>query len=490
MPATLERLPYAERSKRAAYTIVGVQSPADVNAASLKKAQHRFVPRGGALELMYCHDQEVVLCGPAETGKTYAACWKAHLIASKYPGCVGVIVRKTANSLHPTVLQTFKRVTAGAPIIPFGGERPERYIYANGSTIWVGGMDNAEKVLSGERDFIYVCQAEELTLNDWEILTTRCTGRGAIIPHPQIFGDCNPSSTRHWLRARAESGRLNLLRSVHEDNPSLYDDDGEITEQGRRTMAVLDSLTGVRRRRLRDGQWATAEGAVYDTFDSTDGGPHVRVRSWREMQRFVLGFDEGYTNPAVILLTGIDGDGRLHVFREFYQRGVVQSDLCAKSAEWFKDPIHTIDESAPVVKLNVGYAQNVVLPCEAMIADDAAAGFIAEVELPPYNVRAYGAGKGKVMDGVELVRSALVVQQDGLARLSFDPSCVNTINDFESYRMKSEKDEPLKEDDHGPDTVRYVKKWLAGQRGQHGDFEVAASLGQRRQRKEDRSEVL
>jgi len=58
---------------------------------------------------------------------------------------------------------------------------------------------NPDKVLSSERDFIFTNQTEELGLDDWEKLRTRTTGRGAIIPHPQLFGDCNPARRMRWI---------------------------------------------------------------------------------------------------------------------------------------------------------------------------------------------------------------------------------------------------------------------------------------------------
>ena len=64
-------------------------------------------------------------------------------------------------------------------------------------------------------------------------------------------------------------------------------------------------------------------------------------------------------------------------------------------------------------------------------------------------------GKGRVTDGIHSVQAALKVQGDGLPRLTVDPSCVNTINEFESYEWKPEKDEPKKENDHAMDTIRY-----------------------------------
>lgn len=386
-----------------------------------------YTPYGGASKLMYNTDHECVIVGPAETGKTLAACWKAHILASKYPGCQGAIVRKTQKSVYGSVLQTFERVIKDAPVQPYGGEKPEKYIYANNSVIWVGGMDNPDKILSSERDFIYTNQTEELSLDDWEKLVTRATGRSSVVLYPQIFGDCNPGSARHWIRDRAEAGKLTLIISRHQDNPTLFDPEtGGITAQGERTMNILGDLTGVRRKRLLEGIWATAEGAVYDMFN-----PHIHVmeRDNSEFQRWLLMMDEGYTNPAVILLAGIDGDGRLHLAREFYRRGVLQKDVVAEAVRWR-------DDFDPYI----------------VAVDAAAAGLIAD--LVDVGLPAQGF-KGRVLDGITLVQSYLKVQGDGKPRLTIDPACINVINEFESYVWKPEKDEPIKENDHAMDALRY-----------------------------------
>lgn len=390
-------------------------------------AEAVYTPYGGAADFIYSQDHEVILAGPAETGKTLAACWKAHILASKYAGCQGTILRKTQKSVYGSVLQTFERVIKGAPVQPYGGEKPEKYIYVNGSIIWVGGMDNPDKILSSERDFIYPNQAEELVLDDWEKMATRVTGRNAVIPCPQIFGDCNPGSANHWIRERAKAGKLTLIPSRHQDNPTLFDPiTGEITVQGKRTLSILSDLTGVRRRRLLEGIWATAEGAVYDMFNPEI---HIKERERGEFQRWLLMMDEGYTNPAVILLVGIDGDGRLHLAREFYRRGVLQKDVVAVALEWSAD-------FKPYI----------------VAVDAAAAGLIAD--LRDIGLPAQGF-KGRVLDGITMVQGYLKLQGDDKPRLTIDPACVNTINEFESYVWKPEKDEPIKENDHAMDALRY-----------------------------------
>ena len=106
-------------------------------------------------------------------------------------------------------------------------------------------------------------QAEEISLEDWGILCSRATGRAGNSPYPQVMGDCNPSVPWHWIRARAREGRLVVLESRHEDNPTLFDR-GEWTPLGRSTLETLDALPGVLRDRLRHGRWVAAEGTVYE----------------------------------------------------------------------------------------------------------------------------------------------------------------------------------------------------------------------------------
>jgi phage terminase large subunit len=389
-----------------------------------------YTPRGAAEDFIYSRDPEIIIVGPAETGKTIAACWKLHTIMTKYSGIQSAIIRKSYKSMPGSVLQTFGKIIKGSPVQIYGGERPEKYIYPNGSIIWVGGMDNPDKVLSSERDIIYVNQAEELEQGEWETLTTRVTGRAGNLPYSQLCGDCNPAGSQHWIRQRAKDGKLKLLFSKHQDNPTLYTDDGKLTERGKRTMSTLQSLSGVRYKRLFLGEWATAEGAVYEMFNRNN---HVLVRDSSEFVYWGLAIDEGYTNPAVILLIGTDSDGRKHIFQEFYERGKLQSDVVAAAQE-------------------MAAGKNVT----EIAVDASAAGLIADlrnVGLPAV------PQKGRVLDGIHVVQEHLKVRGDGRPYLTVDPSCVNTINEFESYVWKPRKDEPVKEMDHAMDALRY---YLAG----------------------------
>lgn len=396
-----------------------------------------YSPKGGNKTFMYAHENEVMVSGPSETGKTIGACFKLHLLAIKYPGLQGAIVRKTKESMYSSVLQTFDRVIAGAGVTVYGNKKVERYIYPNGSVYWVGGMDKPAKMLSSERDIIYVNQAEELNEDEWETLTTRTTGRGAIIPHPQLIGDCNPGPPKHWIIQRAERGSLRLIPTTHRDNPTLFNEDGSLTERGVRTMGVLDKLTGVRRLRLLLGQWAAAEGTVYDTFDRN---VHVRSRFPDVMVSWYLALDDGYTNPAVILRIGEDPDGRWHIFEEFYQTGYIQDDVAEEAKK-----------------------MHARTPVRLAAVDSAAPGLVEA--LRKKGVPATSA-KGKLLPGIRKIQDRLKVQPDGKPRLTVDPSCINTINEFESYVWMKNRDEPIDAHNHSLGAVRYLQDAMDGDTGE------------------------
>ena len=283
-----------------------------------------FAPRGAVKALWTTRDPETMVAGPAETGKTYGCLHWLDALAWKYPGMQAAIVRKTYQSAVASVVQTYERKVLGAtsPVRAYGGDRPQWYDYPNGSRVWVGGMDNPGKVLSSERDIVYANQAEELTLDDWETLRTRATGRAGNMPYARSVGDCNPGPPQHWILQRERAGRLTVLHSRHEDNPALYDDAGHLTDQGRTTLAVLDSLTGVRHQRLRLGLWVSAEGTVYDLQEA-----HLGDDLFQPDKPTQLAVDPSNGSGPYAALVLQQVGTRVLVVGEFYRVGGMDEDL-------------------------------------------------------------------------------------------------------------------------------------------------------------------
>ena len=417
----------------------------------LEESDGGYDPRGAALELWGCRNQEVILSGPAETGKTYACLQKLHALCIRYPGIQCAMVRKTRKSMTGSVLQTYERKVIRGGVKPYGGSHVEWYDYDNGSRIYVGGMDNPDKILSSERDVIYVNQAEELTLDDWEKLLTRATGRAGNMPYPQMLGDCNPWGPSHWILKRAQAGALKLLESRHEDNPTLFTPDGEMTEQGVRTMAVLDTLTGIRYQRLRRGKWVSAEGIIYDSWDRAvhviDPIPLPDV--WTRYR--VIDF--GYTNPFVCLWFAQDKDGRLYLYRELYQTGLL------------------VEDAAKEINRLTG-SENI----RATICDHDAED---RATLERYGIPTIPAKKDVKM-GIQAVQTRLRKAGDGRPRLyvfsdclvepdkklleAKQPTCL--IEEMEEYVWElardgvADKETPRKIYDHSEDCLRYLCLYL------------------------------
>lgn len=431
---------------------------ATLAAASLKLKREHAAPvlipkfRGAALEAMEPTRIETIVAGPAETGKTFATLWKLDTLLRETPNASAVIIRKVRADMDSSVLKTWDRVIAiRGGVSKQGGEHPKAYDYANGARVWIIGLDNPGKVLSSGHDWIYVNQAEELTLNEWEILTTRVTGREAVTTTPQIFGDCNPGPSQHWIKNREG---LRLLHSRHEDNPALFNEDGTRTAQGEHTLRTLDALTGVRRERLYLGNWVAAEGQVFEEFSRA---VHMVKRfdppsAWR---RF-LTIDFGYTNPFAAQKWVEDGDGRLYLEREIYRTRT------------------TVEDHAVAIKAMMGpHSYTGIGDCEDPQA-------IATLARCGVRVEPSVKGPGSVIAGIQVVQQRLRVEDDGRPRLyvmegslverdeelaaARRPLCL--VDEFEVYRWskdvsgRANKEEPVKENDHACDAMRQLVMFL------------------------------
>lgn len=401
---------------------------------------------GGNNDAFYCHDAEVLLIGPAETGKTLAFLTKLHLLAYKYPKASLVILRKTLTSTYSTVLRTFQeKVIGDMPVRPYGGEKPQWFDYPGGARVWVAGMDKSTRILSAEHDVIFVNQAEELTIDDWETLTTRTTGRAGHIPYPQTIGDANPSWPKHWMYQRES---IQQFYSWHKDNPVLYDpESGEQTAQGTQTLERLANLTGLRYTRLFKGQAALAEGAIYENWheDTHLIDPFQIPDDWVRFRCV----DFGYTNPFVCQWWAIDGDGRMYLYREIYHTQRLVED-----------------HARQIVELSQGEKIETTV-CDHDAEDRAT--------LARHGVPTGGARK-MVSVGIQAVQSRLRIAGDGKPRLYMMRDCVVekdlqlerdykplcTADEFPGYAWektadgKPNKETPGKINDHGMDAVRYA----------------------------------
>lgn len=402
-----------------------------------------YAPIGGALQLFRCRDREIVMHGPAGTGKTRAALEKMYLVAQKYPGMRGLIVRKTRSSLTESAMVTMEsKVVLTGVLSPQDVRRQFRHSYdfINGSSIVLGGMDNADRIMSTEFDMILVIEATELTEDDFEKLQTRL--RNGTMPYQQIIAECNPSGPHHWIKRRIDSGRATEVVSRHKDNPSVTPE----------YLDTLSGMTGHRRARLFLGQWSAAEGLVFDNFDRSIHVVDVMPPGW-ESYRKVRSIDFGYTNPFVCQWWAIDGDGRAFLYREWVRQGM------------------TVKDHADVISRLSGSERY-----EATVADHDSGD---RATLRQCGIDTVAANKS-VSPGIQELSGRLSISGDGKPRLYILRGATvgsdSKLDDakrpqglaaeIEGYMWqrasdgKPSKEEPVKENDHSCDAARYCMMYI------------------------------
>jgi PBSX family phage terminase large subunit len=430
---------------------------------------HSYTPRGAALDVMHHRGPEVLLSGPAGTGKSRACLEKLHAVMLANAGARGLIVRKVRDTLSSTGLVTWREhvvpeALALGVVEFYGGSasEPPQYRYRNGSRVMIGGMDKPTKVMSSEYDVIYVQEAIELSTTDWESLTTRL--RNGRVSFQQLLADTNPDAPTHWLYARTRTGPTALLHSRHEDNPTLCDEQGVPTERGAAYLSKLDALTGVRYERLRHGRWVAAEGLVYEDYRPDihhrpiADPPHDWARYWS--------VDFGYTNPFVLQCWAVDHDGRAYLYRELYRTKRLVED-------------HARDILAIVRKADGTWRepQPQAIVCDHDAEDRAT--LERHLEMPTT------AAVKTISDGIQAVQARLRVQDDGKPRLYLNPAALVardpeldegklpacTIDELPGYvwdrpregtvaAEKGPKEVPAKRNDHGVDALRYLCAYL------------------------------
>jgi PBSX family phage terminase large subunit len=253
--------------------------------------EHLYHAKGAAARLFREQSPELLIEGPAGTGKTRAVLEKVNWLCEEHAGIRILICRATRVSMTESVLVTFenKVLWPGHPAVTGTASRANRhsYTYPNGSEIICGGLDNPDRIMSTEYDVICVFEATETSEEAVEKLATRL--RNNVLPYQQLICDCNPAAPGHWLNQRALRGQMVRLLSRHNDNPSVTPE----------YLGTLKGLTGHRRARLYEGRWVAGEGTVYPEFDVER---HViRAFPIPDSWPWIVWWDPGYFHKTAII---------------------------------------------------------------------------------------------------------------------------------------------------------------------------------------------
>jgi phage terminase large subunit len=255
--------------------------------------------------------------GKAGTGKTF---WEGVLLEhlhSRFSGLRSLVLRKTRVSLNESFLQVFEDdvLGTGHPMRA-GASRAHRtkYVWPNGSETILGGMDNPTRLFSTQYDLVLFVEGIEFTADEYQSIYRAMRNPG--VPFKAIITDTNPGAETHFLNRWPENPnkRMERVLTDHKHNPVYYDPVKKAwTPRGRQYRENLDQLSGVLRKRLRDGLWCAAEGAVWPNFSHdvhlVDPGKvtkkHPDGENLPHFDYFIGGIDWGVRDPKVLQVWGV-----------------------------------------------------------------------------------------------------------------------------------------------------------------------------------------
>jgi PBSX family phage terminase large subunit len=300
----------------------------------------------------------------------------------------------------------------------------------NGSEILFRTASDPDRLRGPSVSWFFMDEAALCLHRAYEIMIGRLRQFG-------VFGYAWMATTpkgRNWVWQKfvqnMTAGRK-MFKAVSSDNVYL---DKAVLE------AWQQSYTGDFAKQELEAEFVSFEGLIYPEFTPEKHGTTIIPNQFTQV---IAGVDWGYVHAGVILVLGLDGDGRAWVIEEHYQRQ-------RRIEEWVS--------VAKEVRQTWGIKTFFCDPSEP----DYIKAF-RDAGLPAQ------AADNSVNSGLQRVKNRLVVQKDGRPRLMVHRSCVWLESEFQAYQWAvnrfGQRDMPLKANDHTLDALRYAVMGLdAGQK--------------------------
>lgn len=285
----------------------------------------------------------------------------------------------------------------------------------NGNEIWMGGVDDPEKLKSIEGvTSVWLEEATAFNASDFVELDRRFY---ADTPHhKEILITFNPISTNNWIYSLFFSGQeykddTLYVHTTLADNPWAPPDKLKVVERYKNTDDMAYRVYGL-------GEWGALQGLIYHPFA-------IGVAPDKRPEQTFYGLDFGYNVPSALIRVDVH-DGQYYVSELLYQTEMTAADIIAKIKA------SEVERHAPIY-------------CDA--ADPAT---IEAIHRAGYNAK---PAKKDVLQGISHIKSLhdKIVVTDA----------PNLTREAGLYRWQVDKDEqpmdrPVKSEDHALDALRYA----------------------------------
>lgn len=335
-----------------------------------------------------------------------------------YPKSVTIILAPTYRMLHDSTMRTMFAIIPDVCYTYHKSE--ERCEFPNGSEFLFRSADSPDRLRGIEAAFLHVDEGAMVSKAAWDIAIGRLRQQG--YPHRAIV-TTTPKGF-NWI----------YDAFIQNESPDYYYVLSSSLENKHLPPDYIDSLltayTGQFREQEVNGGFVRFDGLVYPEFCEA---VHI-THTLPELDRYAAGIDWGYTDPFVIMIAGMDSDGRLYLVDEYQKRKMQNEEIISVVSRMYEQ-----------YHFSMAYC-------------DHEPGSIAM--LRKAGIPATEAAKD-VIPGIRAVASRLAVQGDGKPRLFVHPRCVNYLSDVRQYsypegRADRENEKPAHPFSHSQDAVRYM----------------------------------
>lgn len=398
--------------------------------------------------------------GGIGSGKSLIGCITILALAVQYPGTY-LIARQYYPELKDTTYQTFLDICPEELIQEHRVADKLIRLRSNGgtATILFRPLEEPDKLRSLNLNAFYIDEANQVSEAAFTLLQGRLRG-----PHVRKGFLTQNTGGMDW------SWRWFVKKDMIKDDKTkalFYNIKAPSTENVNlpdgyvETMLATWSDARIRREIYADEE--SFEGQVYSEFkqDIHVIPPFAIPADWTK----VVGADHGYRNPAAWIWVAVDGDENLYVYREFYEREWDIEEICRGKRE----PGTGRRIEPGVIKLNRGQKLDAIYIDPATKAKRGTKGgaeFDQYTEYLPNDWALITANNRKEA-GIDRVKQYLKVNpKTNKPKLFIFSNCQNLINEILTYRYKeipvgrqgseNEKEEPVKNNDHALDALRYA----------------------------------
>ena len=372
--------------------------------------------------------------GATGSGKTwidYTYVIPQRVISMRGEGA-GIIIGHTRTTAMRNIIEPLQNIY-GQRLV--GKLKSDSSIMMFGRKFYVLGADKDTSVAKIQGLTVEYAYGDEMTT--WSEPVFQMLKSRLRCPHSHFDGTANPASPQHFIKEFIDSNAdVYCQKSTLYDNPYLPADFiNELEKEYAGTVYF---------KRFILGEWALAEGLIYPSYTEAISD----CVFWDDADDYgenVVSIDYGTQNAFSAELWG-EYNGVWYMYDEYYYSG--RTEGVPKTDEEHADDLDKFTEEARA-KLQPGQKLRVII-------DPSAASFKAVLRKRGWYKTT--DADNNVEDGIRETSSAMK-----MGRIKISPGCKAWAKEAAGYswdEKKTDKDVPIKENDHAMDATRYFVKTM------------------------------